>query len=93
MIMIDDKLVSIINEIIMKLLFRRFERVDCRFDDLRGDLNVHVSKHIYNHSGSIGSFSLEQIITSEMITNVSVDAIVDTIVNEYECRRKETMYE
>ena len=91
--MIDDKLVSIINEIIMKLLFKGFERVDCRFDDLRGDLNVHVSKHIYNHSGSIGSFSLEQIITSEMITNVSVDAIVDTIVNEYECRLKETMYE
>lgn len=91
--MIDDKLVSIINEIIMKLSFKGFERVDCRFDDLRGDLNVYVSKHIYNHSGSIGLFSLEQIITSEMITNVSVDAIVDTIVNEYECRRKETMYE
>lgn len=91
--MIDDKLVSIINEIIMKLLFRGFERVDCRFDDLRGDLNVYVSKHIYNHLGSSGLFSLEQIITSEMITNVSVDAIIDTIVNEYECRRKETMYE
>jgi len=91
--MTDGKLVSIINEIIMKLLFRGFERVDCRFDDLRGDLNVYVSKHIYNHSGSIGSFSLEQIITSEMITNVSVDAIVDTIVNEYECRRKEKLYE
>lgn len=91
--MIDDKLVSIINEIIMKLLFRGFERVDCRFDDLRGDLNVHVSKHIYNHLGSSGLFSLEQIITSEMITNVSVDVIVATIVNEYECRRKETMYE
>lgn len=91
--MIDDKLVSIINELIMKLSFKGFERVDCRFDDLRCDLNVYVSKHIYNHLGSIGSFSLEQIITSEMITNVSVDAIVDTIVNEYECRRKETMYE
>lgn len=91
--MIDDKLVSIINEIIMKLSFKGFERVDCRFDDLRGDLNVHVSKHIYNHLGSSGLFSLEQIITSEMITNVSVDVIVATIVNEYECRRKETMYE
>lgn len=92
--MIDDKLVSIIKEIQMKLLLNKgFERVDCRFDELRGDLNVHVSKHIYNHSGSIGSFSLEQIITYEMTTNVPVDVIVDTIVNEYECRRKEKLYE
>lgn len=92
--MIDDKLVSIINEIKIKLLLNKgFERVDCRFDDLRGDLNIHVSKHIYNHLGSSGLFSLEQIITYEMTTNVPVDAIVDTIVNEYECRRKETTYE
>lgn len=86
--MIDDKLVSIINEIKMKLLFKGFEQVDCRFDYVRGDLTLSIRKHIGSHV-----FSLEQVITSEMITNVSVDAIVDTIVNEYECRLKETMYE
>ena len=92
--MIDDNLVSIINEIKIKLLLNKgFERVDCRFDDSRGDLNVLVSKHIYNHTGSSGLFSLEQIITYEMTTNVPVDVIVDTVVNEYECRRKEKTYE
>lgn len=68
--MIDDKLVSIINELIMKLSFKGFERVDCRFDDLRGDLNVSIRKHIGSHL-----FSLEQVITSEMITNVPIDVI------------------
>ena len=92
--MTHDKLVSIIKEIKMKLLLTKgFERVDCRFDDLRGDLAVYVSKHIYNHPGSSGLFSLEQIITYEMTTNVPVDVIVDTIANEYECRRKEKTYE
>ena len=84
----DGKLVSTINEIKMKLLFKGFERVDCRFDHLRGDLHVCIRKHIGSHL-----FSLEQVITSEMITNVPIDVIVDTIVNKYECLRKEKMYE
>lgn len=86
--MIDDKLVSIINEIKMKLLFKGFEQVDCRFDYVRCDLTVSIRKHIGSHV-----FSLEQVITSEMITNVSIDVIVDTIVNKYECLRKEKMDE
>lgn len=86
--MIDENLMSTINEIKMKLLFKGFERVDCRFDYVRRDLNVSIRKHIGSHL-----FSLEQVITSEMITNVPIDAIVDTIVNKYECLRKEKMYE
>ena len=86
--MIDGNLMSTINEIKMKLLFKGFERVDCRFDYVRRDLNVNIRKHIGSHL-----FSLEQAITSEMITNVPIDMIVDTIVNEYECRRKEKLYE
>lgn len=84
----DGKLVSTINEIKMKLLFKGFERVDCRFDYVRSDLNVNIRKHIGSHL-----FSLEQVITSEMIINVPIDVIVDTIVNNYECLRKEKMYE
>lgn len=86
--MIDENLMSTINEIKMKLLFRGFERVDCRFDYVRRDLNVSIRKHIGSHV-----FSLEQVITSEMITNMPIDVIVDTIVNKYECLRKEKMYE
>ena len=85
---LDGKLVSTINEIKMKLLFKGFERVDCRFDYVRRDLNVNIRKHIGSHL-----FSLEQVITSEMITNVPIDVIVDIIVNKYECLRKEKMYE
>lgn len=86
--MIDENLMSTINEIKMKLLFKGFERVDCRFDYVRRDLNVSIRKHIGSHL-----FCLEQIIPSEMIKNVSIDVIVDTIVNKYECLRKEKMYE
>ena len=43
---LDGKLVSTINEIKMKLLFKGFERVDCRFDYVRRDLNVNIRKHI-----------------------------------------------
>lgn len=86
--MIDENLMSTINEIKMKLLFRGFERVDCRFDYVRRDLTVSIQKHSGSHL-----FSLEQVITSEMITNVPIDVIVDTIVNKYECLRKEKMYE
>ena len=86
--MIDGNLMSTINEIKMKLLFKGFERVDCRFDYVRRDLTVSIQKHIGSHV-----FSLEQVIASEMITNMPIDAIVDTIVNKYECRLKETMYE
>lgn len=86
--MIDENLMSTINEIKMKLLFKGFERVDCRFDYVRRDLNVNIRKHIGSHL-----FSLEQVITSEMITNVPIDVIVDRIVNKYECLRKEKLYE
>ena len=86
--MIDENLMSTINEIKMKLLFKGFERVDCRFDYVRRDLNVSIRKHIGSHL-----FSLEQVITSEMIINVPIDVIVGTIVNKYECLRKEKMYE
>ena len=86
--MIDGNLMSTINEIKMKLLFKGFERVDCRFDHVRRDLNVSIRKHSGSHL-----FSLEQVITSEMITNMPIDVIVDTIVNKYECLRKEKMYE
>lgn len=86
--MIDRNLMSTINEIKMKLLFKGFERVDCRFDHVRHDLIVSIRKHIGSHL-----VSLEQVITSEMITNVPIDVIVDTIVNKYECLRKEKMYE
>lgn len=82
--MIDGNLMSTINEIKMKLLFKGFERVDCRFDYVRRDLNVNIRKHIGSHL-----FSLEQTITYEMTTNVPVDVIVDTIANKYECLRKE----
>lgn len=86
--MIDENLMSTINEIKMKLLFKGFERVDCRFDYVRRNLNVSIRKHIGSHL-----FSLEQVITSEMITNVPIDVIVDRIVNKYECLRKEKLYE
>ena len=86
--MIDENLMSTINEIKMKLLFKGFERVDCRFDYVRRDLNVSIRKHIGSHL-----FSLEQVITSKMITNVPIDVIVDRIVNNYEYLRKEKMYE
>ena len=65
--MIDENLMSTINEIKMKLLFKGFKRVDCRSDYVRRDLNVSIRKHIGSHL-----FSLEQVITSEMITNVPI---------------------
>ena len=86
--MIDENLMSTINEIKMKLLFKGFERIDCRFDHVRHDLNVSIQKHTGSHV-----FSLEQVITSEIITNVPVDVIVHTIVNKYECLWREKMYE